>query len=70
MIKPVPIQITARKDGSKESADLITCGECGGATWNIYFVHDHQHIQCLGCASTYCAAGGDCGIEGLQSFAG
>lgn len=46
------------KDGTDTPALLIVCPECDSATFAIYMVHGHQHVECQHCGTSYC--GGSC----------
>jgi hypothetical protein len=53
--------------GTKKNAHVVVCDKCGGKTFMIFFIsvpdkrdgmetvhHQHQHVQCILCDSTYC----------------
>lgn len=59
-------------DGSGDvvPAKRITCKQCGGSLFTIFFVEiahaegmaPHQHLECFGCGTSYCD--GTCAVQG------
>jgi hypothetical protein len=68
-MKVRPIQVELRyagvKVGTMVDAQLVICPECEGEGFTIYFLDEHQHIQCLSCNTTFCGKAEKCaaGIE-------
>jgi hypothetical protein len=64
-VKAKPIQVKMGTPGVMVDAVLVVCAECDGENFTIYFIDEHQHIECLACHTTYCGKGENCaaGIE-------
>ena len=49
--------------GDIHPAQLIVCPDCGGDSFHIMDIHDHNHLQCTKCDSAFCAWGGMCAVQ-------
>lgn len=48
--------------GKVEQAALISCEECQGTAFAIFFIQGQEkpHLQCASCQTTFCQTGGCC----------
>ena len=47
--------------GAKTRAQRVQCNLCQGEQWLVYLIQgQYQHLQCLGCGTSYCAHEGPC----------
>lgn len=72
-MKTFDAEVIARDGtGHKVKAKIAQCAQCDGLAFGTFQIegHDHFHLQCVDCGTSYCPQGGNCGTtDNLQRAA-
>lgn len=64
-MKAQHVEMVSEKTGKKFLALLMLCPECGNSTFMVIRIkgQNHDHLQCVGCNTSFCEGGPDCEIN-------
>ncbi len=56
MMTTKTVEIVAQADGTRTSAELLLCPDCGGERFMVYtpLGMQHVHFQCIRCGVSFC----------------
>lgn len=63
-MKTKDVMIVARRPAPHQVGEVpgqvIVCDQCDNDAFAIFFVEEHNHLQCTACGTSYCQSGRNC----------
>jgi nitrite reductase/ring-hydroxylating ferredoxin subunit len=68
VVKTVKRTVFSLANGEEKTAHFMICPDCGCDAFLIFTIkgHDHSHVECALCGTSYCPVSGKCHEEAAR----